>query len=215
MSTRAPSGERRLVLRRTLFAVWAIAFVPLFAALHSHLHLPPLPRSLMATGVFCASAAAGLWFLGWEKHPRLRAWRIFFVLWAILLLPLLLAVAAGIAEEGWPRGRGNRTTARVVLMVVTMSIPAFLAGLAALLRTYRLAGGLALVSGLVSLVDGVLLLRITSRVRFSTLDLSSVLDILAGGSKLEGYLAMPAGVALIVGGIMTFRAARVRAISAS
>lgn len=211
MSTRNPSDERRLVLRRTLFAIWAMAFVPLFAVLHSHLPGPPLPRSLIAAGVFCATAAAALWFLGWEKHPRLRAWRLIFVLWAILLLPLLLTVSAGIAEEGWPRGRFNRTTARVLLMVVTLSIPAFLTGVCALIRTYRLAGVLALAAGLVSLVDGVLLLKTTARVRLSTLELSSVLDILAGGAKLEGYLAMPAGIALIVGGIMTFRAARAAA----
>jgi len=215
LSSQSPTDEPKLVLRRIVFTAWAIAFVPLFAALHSHLHVPPLYRSLIGTGLFGGSAVAAWWLLGRVKASRLRAWRMVFVLWAMLLLPLLLTIAAGVAEEGWPRGRHNRTTARVVLMVVTMSVPAFLTGLGALVRTFRLAGVLALVAGLAALVDGVLLLKTTARVRFSTLELSSVLDILAGGAKLEGYLAIPAGLALVGGGILTFRAARARATSAS
>ena len=86
----SPPDERNLVLRKIGFVVWAIAFVPLFAALRSYLHVPPFYRSLIGTGVFCAPAVAALWFLGGEKHPTLRVWRVGFVLWMIFLVPVLL-----------------------------------------------------------------------------------------------------------------------------
>ncbi len=209
----SPTKERNLGLRKIAFVVWAIGFLPLFAALRSLLHVPPLYRSLIGAGLFCASAVAALWLLGREKHPTLRAWRIFFVLRMMLLTPLLLAIADGIAEEGWPRGRFNRVIAKVLLMIITMAVPTFLTGLCALIRTYRLAGVLALVAGLLSLVDGVLLLRASWRFSIFSLRLSTVLDIVGFGSKLESYLALPIGIALIVGGIMTLRAAGSRALA--
>jgi hypothetical protein len=209
----SPTEERNLGLRTIVFVVWAIGFVPLFAALRSFLHVPPLYRSLIGTGLFCAPAVAALWFLGREKHPTLRAWRIFFALRAMLLIPLLLTIVDGIAEEGWPRGRYNRAVANVLLMIITMIVPAFLAGLCALIRTYRLAGMLALVAGLASLVDGVLLLRASWRFSISSQRLSTVLNIVGFGSKVESYLSIPIGIALIVGGIMTLRAARARAVA--
>jgi hypothetical protein len=207
----SPAEVRNLGLRRLVLVLWAIGFVPLFAALRSLLHASPLYRSLMGTGLFWAPALAALWFLGGEKQRTLRAWRIVFVLWAVLLTPLLLTIVDGIADEGWPRGRYNRTTANVLLMVITMTVPVLLTGLCALLRTYRSAGVLALVAGLAGLVDGVLLLQATSRVRPSAVPLTSVLNILAVGSKMESYLAIPMGLALIVGGTMTLRAVRARA----
>jgi hypothetical protein len=211
-NSQAPSrtDERNLGLRSIVFLVWALGFVPLFVALRSYLDVPPLYRSLIGSGLFGASAVAALWLLGREKHPTLRAWRLVFVLWAVLLTPLLLTIVDGIADQGWPRGRYNQTTANVLLMVITMTVPALLTSLCALIRTYRLAGVLALVAGLVSVVDGVLLLEATSRVRPSVIRLTSVLNIVAVGSKVESYLAIPIGLALVVGGVMTLRAASAR-----
>ena len=206
----SPTEVGNVGLRKLVLVVWVIGFVPLFAALRSLLHAAPLYRSLIGTGLYWAPAVAALWFLGREKDRTLRAWRIVFVLWAILLTPLLLTVVDGVADEGWPRGRYNQTTANVLLMVITMTVPVLLTGLCALIRTYRWAGVLALVAGLTSLVDGVLLLQATSRVRPSVVPLTSVLNILAVGSKMESYLSIPMGIALIVGGIMTLRAVRVR-----
>ena len=95
-----PSPPRYLRLRQIGFVLWAIGFVPLYAALYSYLPVSPLHRSLIGTGVFLVSAVAAWRLLGRETDPTLRAWRIFFVMWAILLLPVLLATAEGIAAEG-------------------------------------------------------------------------------------------------------------------
>jgi hypothetical protein len=209
-----PTEGRSLALGKIGFTVWAIGFVPLFVVLRSRLHVAPLSRSLICAGLFGATAVAALWLLGRERQPTLRAWRIFFVVRAVSVLPLLLTVVDGVAEEGWPRGRFNRVIANALSMVITIAVPAFLTGLGALIRTYRVAGLLALVAGLTSLVDGVLLLRASWRFSIFTLQLSNVLGIVAFGSKLESYLALPTGLALIVGGIMTLRAAgRARAPS--
>jgi hypothetical protein len=162
--------------------------------------------------VFCLSAVSALWFLGREKHRRLRAWRVFFLLWALFLTPLLLTIVDGIAEQGWPSGRFNRPIARLLRLLLTLTIPAFLTGLCGLIRTYRVAGVFALASGLISLVTGVLLIRVTSPIRVWPLHLVDVLDIIAFASKLVSYLSIPIGIALIVGGIVTFRAARSRAV---
>jgi hypothetical protein len=205
--TTVPTRERSLVLRRSVFAVWAIGFLPLFAALRSHLHVPPLYRILIGTGVFCAPAVAALWLLGRDKQRTLRAWRTFLAVRVMLLIPLILTVVDGIADEGWPRGRFNRGIAKVLLMVITMAVPTFLAGVSALIRTYRVAGVLALVAGLSSIVDGVLLLRASWRFSMATQRLSSILDILGFTSKVESYLAIPMGIALVVGGVVIFRAA--------
>jgi hypothetical protein len=211
----APAAERRLVLRKILFAVWALALMPLFGALHAFLDARPLYRSLVGTGVFGASAVAALWFLGREKHPTLRVWRIFFVVWTILLCPVLLTIAYGIGKEGWPSGRFNRPIAHVLSLVLTLSIPAFLTGLGALLRIYRVAGVLAIVAGLASIVTGGFLFRATAPIKLFPRAFEDVLDVVAFGAKVETYLAIPIGIALIVGGIMTFRAARARTVAPS
>jgi hypothetical protein len=210
----SPIGERSLRLRKILFVLWALAFVPLFAALRSHLNTSPGLRSLIGTAVFSAPAVAALWFLGREKHRTLRVWRIVFVVWALLLLPLLLSVADGLAAEGWPRGRFNKAIARLLISILILTVPAFLTSLCALVRTYRLASALALVTGLAYLVNGVLLIRATAPAKGLRLRFESVLDLILFGAQMGSYLSIPIGVALIVGGIMTFRAARARAAGA-
>jgi hypothetical protein len=170
---------------------------------------------LIGTGVFCVSAVAALWFLGREKHPTLRAWRIVFVLWTLLLTPLLLTISDGIAEQGWPSGRMNRPIAHLLLLVLTLAIPSFLTGLGALIRTYRVAGVLAVVTGLISLVTSVFLFRATAPIKISPLRLVDILDIVGFCSKATTYLSIPVGIALIVGGIMTFQAARAGTVSAT
>ncbi|MBN2577246.1 MAG: hypothetical protein JXP73_21975 [Deltaproteobacteria bacterium] len=188
--------------------VWAIAFVPLYAALRSLLPMPPVYRGLIGTGVFCVPAVAALWFLGRENRRALRVWRIFFVVWTILLLPLLLALAEGLAAEGWPKGRHNRPIAHILILILILTVPAFLTGLCALIRTYRLASALALATGLAYLVNGVLLIRATAPAKGLRLRFEDVLDLVLLGAQLGSYLSIPIGIALVVGGIMVFRAAR-------
>ena len=206
-----PAGEAKLVLRKIVFVVWAIGFVPLFAWLHSYLHVSAAVRCLIGGGVFCAPAVAALWFLGREKRPSLRVWRAVFVSWMILLTPVLLSIAEGVVTDGWPRGRHNRLIAHFLTMLLILTVPAFLTGLLALIRTYRLAGVLALATDLASLVNGTLLIRATSSFRIwsriRARSIVDVLDVVVVGSKVEGYLAIPVGIALIVGGIMVLRAA--------
>jgi hypothetical protein len=206
-----PIGERSLRLRRIVFALWALAFVPVFAALRTVLTASPVWRSLIGTAVFSAPAVAALWFLGREKNRTLGVWRIVFVVWALLLLPLLLSVADGLAAEGWPRGKFNKAIARMLISILILTVPAFLTSLCALVRTYRLASTLALVTGLAYLVNGVLLIRETAPAKGLRLRFESVLDLILFGAQMGSYLSIPMGVALTVGGIMTFRAARARA----
>ena len=52
----SPAEVRNLGLRRLVLVLWAIGFVPLFAALRSLLHASPLYRSLMGTGLFCVTS---------------------------------------------------------------------------------------------------------------------------------------------------------------
>jgi hypothetical protein len=206
-----PSGEPSLRLRKILFVLWALAFVPLFAALRTVLPASPAWRSLIGTAVFAVPAVAALWFLGREKQRTLSVWRIVFVVWALLLLPLLLSVADGLATEGWPRGRFNKAIAHLLILIFVATIPAFLTGLCALTRSYRLASALALVTGLAYLVNGVFLIRATAPAKGLRMRFESVLDLILFGAQMESYLSIPMGVALTVGGIMTFRAARARA----
>ncbi len=198
-----PLGEPSLRLRKSLFVLWALAFVPLFAALRTVLVASPAWRSLIGTAVFSAPAVAGLWFLGRERQRTLHVWRIVLVVWALLLLPLLLSVADGLAAEGWPRGRFNKAIARMVISILILTVPAFLAGLCALIRTYRLTSVLSLVTGLAYLVNGVLLIRETAPAKGLRLRFQSVLDLILLGAQMGSYLS--------VGGIMIFRAARARA----
>jgi hypothetical protein len=204
----SPAGKGSLRLRKIVFVLWALAFVPVFAALRTVLAAPPVWRSLIGTAVFSAPAVAALWFLGREKHRTLRVWRIVFVVWALLLLPLLLSVADGLAAEGWPRGRFNKSIARLLISILILTVPAFLASLGALVRTYRLASALALVTGLGYLVNAVLLIRATAPAKGLRLRFESVLDLILLGAQLGSYLSIPMGIALTVGGIMTFRAVR-------
>jgi hypothetical protein len=206
-------GEQSFRLRRILFVLWAIAFVPLFAALRSHLSASPVFRSLIGTAVFSAPAVAALWFLGREKQRTLHVWRIVFLVWALLLLPLLLSVADGLASEGWPRGRFNKTIARLLISILILTVPAFLTNLCALIRTYRVASALAVVTGLTYLVNGVMLIRDTAPAHGLRLRFESVLDLILFGAQMGSYLSIPMGIALTVGGVMTFRAARARATS--
>jgi len=213
----APSlvDEPNLRLRKIVFVLWAIAFVPLFAALRSVLSVSPIWRSLIGTAVFSVPAAAALWFLGREKHRTLRVWRIVFVVWALLLLPLLLTLAEGLAAEGWPRGKFNKSIAHLLILILILTVPAFLTSLCALVRTYRLASALALVTGLAYLVNGVLLIRATAPAQGLRLRFQNVLDLILFGSQMGSYLSIPIGIVLIVGGTMTFRAAGAARATAS
>jgi hypothetical protein len=206
-----PSGGRSLRLRKIVFVLCALAFVPVFAALRTVLTASPVWRSLIGSAVYSAPAVAALWFLGREKNRTLYVWRIVFVVWSLLLLPLLLSVADGLAAEGWPRGRFNKAIARMLISILILTVPAFLTSLCALVRTYRLASTLALVTGLAYLVNGVLLIRETAPAKGLRLRFESVLDLILFGAQMGSYLSIPMGVALTVGGIMTFRAARARA----
>jgi hypothetical protein len=206
-----PADEPGFRLRKAVFLLWGIAFVPGFALARSLLHVGPVYRNLIGTAIFAASAAAAFWLLGREKRLALRVWRIVFVVWALLVLPLLLNVAQGVAEEGWPSGRFNRQVARILVLILVLTIPAFLTGLAALIRTYRVASGLALVTGPAYLVDGVLLIRATAPAHGLRLRFQNVLDIVLFGAQMGSYLSIPIGIALIVGGILIFRATRARA----
>ena len=100
-------------------------------------------------------------------------------------------------------------------MTITMTVPVVLTSVFALIRTYRLAGIVALIAGLSSLVDGFLLLRASWRFSIRSQNLSTVLGIIGFGSKLESYLAIPLGIALIVGGIVTLRSARALPVASS
>jgi hypothetical protein len=206
----SPTSEPRLVLRKILFVLGAMALVFLFGMLRHRLHVDPLNSSLVGTGVLCASAVVALWLLGREKHPVLRAWRIFFALRAIFLTPLILNIADGLTEYGWPSGRMNRSIAPILLLVILLAVPAFLTGLGALARTYRVAGVLALVSGATSVVVGAFLFRATASFRHRPIVLGDVLNNVMFGAKVETYISIPIGIVLIVGGIMTLRAALAR-----
>lgn len=206
----APLNEPSLLLRRVAILVWAIGFVPLFAWAHSLLKLAPGYRVLVGTGVFYLSAAVALWLLGREKRRALRIWRTVFVVWALLLVPLLLDVAQGIAAEGWPRGRLNRQVAEILVLILVLTVPGYLTGLLALVRTYRLASAFAFLTGVAYLVNSVYLFRATAPAHGLRLQFLEVLDIILFGAQMGSYLSIPVGIALIVGGIMTFLGARAR-----
>jgi hypothetical protein len=206
----SPTREPRLILRKILFVLGALVLMLLFSMLRHRLPVDPLSSSLVGAGLFCASAVAALWFLGREKHPALRAWRIFFAVRAIYLTPLILNIADGLAEQGWPSGRFNRPIAHILLLLILLSAPAFLTGLCALIRTYRVAGVLALVSGLTSIVVGRFLFRATASFRTRPIALGDVLNNVMFVAKVETYISIPVGIVLIVGGIMTLRAALAR-----
>ena len=71
-----------------------------------------------------------------------------------------------------------------------------------------MAGALAVGTGLTYLVTAVLLIRATSPIKIWPIHLGDILGIVAFGAKLTSTLSIPVGVAFVVGGILTLRAAR-------
>jgi hypothetical protein len=204
-----PEGiERSFCVRKIAFAVWALGFVPLFAAVRSHLGPAAPRRGLVGAGVFWVTAVAALWLLGREKTRALRIWRGLFVAWAMLLLPLLLTMADGLVSEGWPTGKFNRSIAQILTLLLVVTVPAFLLGLLALLRARLATSALAIATGLAYLVDAVYLIRVTAPAPGLRLQFQDVLDIVLLSAQLLAYPSIPVGIAMVVGGIMTFRARR-------
>jgi hypothetical protein len=89
-------------------------------------------------------------------------------------------------------------------------VSAFITGLCALIRTYRVAGVLAFVSGVTSIVVGAFLIRATAPFRHRSIVLGDVLNNVMFAAKVETYISIPIGIVLVVGGIMTLRAALAR-----
>jgi hypothetical protein len=208
-SPASPSILRR-VLPRIGFALWAIGFVPLFVAVRSFLHMTAFQRSLIGTAVLCACAVAASFLFGGDKRRSLRVWRILYLLWALALTPLVLVIAEGLAEHGWPSGRFNRHIASLLRLVLLVTVPAYLTGISASIKSYRLTGVLAVVTGLLSVVGGIFMFDATSPFRHRSVPLVDVLDVLMFGAKVETYVSIPVGIVFVVGGILTFRAARAR-----
>lgn len=206
-----PHKEPRLVLRKILFVLGSLALVALYSLFRHRLKTDPLYSSLVVTGVWCATAVAGLWFLGREKRPLLRAWRIALLVTATYFLPLILNIADGLMEFGWPSGRFNRPIAKILTLIIPLSASAFLTALVMHIRTYRVAGALALLSGIASIVLGVYLIPATQSLRHLSITLGEVLNNVMFHAKYETYAAIPMGLALVVGGILIFWTARPRA----
>ncbi len=203
----APASEPSQLWARIWFAVWMIGFVPLYGALCLVFKFHPVGRSLIGTAVYLVSAVLAFLVLGRDPRRTLLAWRIGFVAWALLLLPLLLNVAQGLALEGWPQGRFNRQVEHLLILVLVFTVPAFLTSLCALVRTYRVAGVLAYVTGLAYLWNGELLLKATAPATGWVLGFRNVLDVLLFGSQVATHVSKPVGIVLIIGGLMTLRAA--------
>jgi hypothetical protein len=130
----------------------------------------------------------------------------------MIVLPVQLTAVEGVAAEGWPRGEHNKVVAELLILVFVLTLPAFLTSLLGLLRTYRLASGVALLTGLAYLVNGVLLVRATAPSKGWWFDLGSVLNIILTGAKMGSYLSIPVGLGFIVGAAMVFRAARAETV---
>ena len=206
-----PIAGKSLLVRRLAFLVGMLGFAALYVALRPHLPLKPLPRSLLGVGVLVVAGAAAFFLFGRETQRRLQVWRIVFSAWALLLAPLLITIAFGLAEEGWPQGRFNKPVARLLIWIFITTIPAFLTGLTALIRTYRLTAWLAMLSGLSSLCSSYFLFVETAPIKLSVmLPLTHVLNIIGFFSKLVAFAAIPVGIASAVGGFVTLRAARQR-----
>jgi hypothetical protein len=212
--TAAATGAPSLLWPRIGFAIWTLGFVPLYGVLCLAFKFHPVHRSLIGTGVYLVSAVLALLVLGRDPRRTLLAWRIAFAAWAVLLLPLLLAIAQGLAEEGWPRGRFNRQVAHLLILLLVFAVPAFLTGLFALVRTYRVAGVLAYLTGLAYLWNGDLLLRATSPAKGWVLRFEDVLDMVLFGSQAATHLSRPVGILLMAGGVLMLRAVRARATPA-
>jgi hypothetical protein len=202
--------QHRYALRRLLLALWLLGLVPLFAALHTHVPGNPFHRCMIGTALLALPTVAAFWLLGRDANRTVRVWRIVFVVWMLLLAPFLINIADGLAEEGWPTGRFNRSIARVLSMFLTVSIPSYVAGVFAALKLPRLTGLLAIVAGIVALSSSATLFDATAPIPGLRFHLVSILDVVALGAKSVTYLAIPMGVALVVGGAMTLRSARAR-----
>ena len=206
----SPAKPSRLVLRRILFLVWAISLVILYGWFRHRLKTSPFSSSLIVAGILCASSVGGLWFLGREKKGVLLGWRVFFALRAMFLVPLMLNIADGLAEYGWPSGRMNRPIAHILRLLIPLTVSTFLTGLCALIRLYRVAGVLGILSGVISIVVGGYLIPATKPFRHLTIVLGDILNNIMFAARIEAYIAMAMGTALIIGGIMMLRASRDR-----
>ncbi len=199
--------EPRLILRKVLFVVGTLAMVAAYALLRYRLKTNPLYSSLIVTGVWCAMAVAGFWFLGRERRTFLHALRIAFLVRTTYLLPLLLNILDGLVEFGWPTGR-FRPIARILSFLIPLAASAFLTGLVVHIRAFRVAGVLAILTGGASIVLGVYLLPATQSLVRLSITLGEVLNNIMFMAKLERYVAIPLGVALIVVGILMLVKAR-------
>lgn len=201
--------DKGLLLRRVVFVVGLLGLGTLFVVLREHLPQDPRVRTGIGTGLLAAAGASAFFLFGRESRRMLGAWRLFFAGWGLLLVPLLITIALGLAEQGWPTGRFNKPVARLLTWIFVATIPAFLTGLAALMRTYRLTGVLAMLSGLASLACSWWLFKETTPIKLKVmLPLDTVLHIIGFLSKLVAFSSIPVGLALVVGGFLTLRAAR-------
>lgn len=205
-SRRAGKAE---LLRRIGFVVGLLGLGTLFVLLRSHLPSDPRTRTLIGTGVLAAGGASAFFLFGKETQGKLQVWRIFFSGWGLLLAPLLITIALGLAEQGWPSGKFNKPVARLLTWILVATIPAILTSLVALTRSYRLTAVLAIVSGLASLACSRSLFIETTPIKLrAMLPLDSILHIIGFLSKLLAFASIPVGIAMVVGGCLTLRAVR-------
>jgi hypothetical protein len=204
-----PQKEPRLILRKVLFLVGTLALMTVYCLFRYKLKTYPLYSSLAVTGLWCATAVAGLWFLGREKRPLLLGWRIAFLVIAAYFLPLILNISDGLMEFGWPgNDRMNRPISRILRLLIPLAASGFLTGLIMQIRSYRIAGVLAFLSGITSIVLGVFMIPATKSLMRLSITLGEVLNNIMFQAKYETYAAFPLGVAFVVGGILIFWAAR-------
>lgn len=206
----APVRGRRVIVRVVL-ACWWLGFLPLLFLLHKYLPEPPLRRTLIGMAVFYVPVLVSLWLLRREPALATRVWRLVLVAWALLLFPLLFAIVDGVAQEGWPRGRFNRTIAHMLSLLLGVMIPVFLAGLGALVQAHRAASTVALAAGVNHIVLGIYVLKAAAPIHNLMRPLRTRIDLIAVGAKLLSYLTIPVGVVLIVGAVLLFRSRRSRA----
>jgi len=204
------SPQGRQIASRIVFACWWLGFLPLVYPLQSHLPDSNLLRTVIGIGIFYAPILLALWILRRDPGRAERVWRLVFVVWALLCFSLLFTIVDGVAQEGWPQGRFNRTIAEMLKILLGLLIPVFLTGFAALMRAYLAASLLALLAGLNQLILGIYLIRAAVPIKNVLRPLISRLDIIATGAKLLSYLTIPVGILLIVGAILLFRARRSR-----
>jgi hypothetical protein len=205
----SPRGGKAVLLRRIGFVFGLLGLGTVFVLLRSQLPSDPRTRTLIGTGVLAAGGASAFFLFGKETQGKLQAWRIFFCGWGLLLAPLLITIALGVAEQGWPSGKVNRPIVRLLTWVLVATIPAFLTSLLALTRSHRLTAVLAMVSGLASLACSRSLFIETAPIKLGAmLPLDNVLHIIGFLSKLVAFASIPAGIAMVVGGCLTLRAAK-------